>query len=376
MIKHMLNKMEKPLSFCLKGVIILFYFILIMGFTGCLEIESRIIIQEDSSAIIKESIRIHKELLDYTDDTGQPIVMAYLEKSACEDRAKLFGTGAVLRSHSIKNLNDGVKLMEAEYSIPDIQDLCITNPYLCYVNYKDAGSIKFDFKPLYEWSNGRVGFPGEMSLMFVSEKKGLGQVLNKGESRLKPPSPQVLQKYRDLQPAFKILMKEFKISFVLECYAPIVRTAFGLRNASSSPKTCEILSFSGANYDFDGGLLLDNDEIMHEILRQNFGDLNITKTAGSFAQNNSTPVIPDSGSAYSPRGMYGIGVVGGFSFRPSKQMFQKYFVGKTIFKSWDNSRGTKLAEFDDIGYNPEKDFQKAPKKDDSVKIENKEEPSK
>ena len=76
--------------------------LIFVSLTGCMEIENRIIIQLDGSAVIKENIRVHKELLDFSDDSGKPIIMAYLEKPACEERAKAFGVGAVLKSHSIK----------------------------------------------------------------------------------------------------------------------------------------------------------------------------------------------------------------------------------------------------------------------------------
>ena len=334
-------------------------FLVMIAFTGCMKIENRIIIQLDGSAVVKESIRIHKELLDFVDDAGNPIIMAYLEKPACEERAKAFGVGAVLKSHSIKNLNGGVKLLEAEYTLPDINNVCIINPYLCYTNYKDMGSAKLVLKPSYAtWHSYGFDNAGLVTVRVATEKPGTGQKgIGKGEPMIKPPSPAILQKYRNLQPVFKNLMKEFKVSVVFESYAPI-QTDFGLRDRTSQPRSCEIFSFSGADYDNAGGMLLDNDEIMQEILRQKFWDFNTIRAAQDFANNMTVPVICDGGSPYAHYGAGGRGIC----FKPSKQLFQKHFEGKILdLGPW--LKHEKIpADFEKIGYDPEKDTRKVPAK--------------
>jgi hypothetical protein len=192
-----------------------------------------------------------------------------------------------------------------------------------------------------------------MTVSIVSEKKG---VVPSDTTR---PSPLVLQQFRDLQPIFKDLLKEFKISVIFESYAPIV-TSYGYRNKQSAPRSCEIFSFSGADYDRSGGLILENDEIMQELLRQSFWEENIIKTTKDFANNLSVPVICTAGPYvhYTFAGTSTRGI----SFKPSRQMFDKYFEGKNI-DTW-SVRTPFKAEFDKIGFDPTKDFRNNPKKVD------------
>jgi hypothetical protein len=341
--------------------------VLLFAFTGCMKIENRIIIQFDGSAVIKEKISVHKELLHFTDDSGNPLIVPFLEKAACENRAKAFGTGTVLKSHSIKNINGGVKVMEAEYTIPDINNLYLINPFLCYTNYKEMGYAKFSLKPSYAtWHSYGYGNAGLMVLDVVPEKPGVGQKgVGKGEPKIKTPSPVDLQKYRNLQPVFKNLMKDFKVSVVFESYAPIM-TNYGYRDRTSAPRSCEILSFSGEDYDNAGGLLLDNDEVMQELLRQKFWDYNFIRSAQDFANNMTVPVICDGGSPYANYGAGGRGIC----FKPSKIMFDKYFEGKILDLGPWLKHEKVPADFAKIGYDPAKDTRKVPTKTTPTPAEN------
>ncbi len=345
--------------------------------TGCMEIENRIVMQLDGGAIIKESILIHKELMDYTDDSGNPIIMKYLEKSACEDRAKAFGKGTVLLSHSIKTLNDGVKSLEAEYKIADINDLYVINPYLSYTNYKEMGLAKFSFKPILKSANG-YGTAGNMALNIETEKPGVGQKkIGKGEPKVAPPSPRVLQKYRNWQPIFKDTMKNFRIAVIFECYSSVYPN-YGLRERPSQPRKCEILSFSGGDYDNLGGMLLDNDEIMQELLRLKFWDYNFINAAQDFESNLTVPVVSDGGSPYQNYGTGGRVI----AFKPSKAIFDKHFAGKKIdYDVWQSSgKNIVDADFNKIGFDPAKDTMKAALKiapqEAEVKVEKKPEEAK
>lgn len=344
----------------MKKIFSIISLVLILALTGCMEIETRIIMQLDGGAVIKETIRIHKELLDFTDEAGKPIVLQHLEKSACEERAKIFGTGTVLTNHAIKSLNGGVKILEAEYKIPDINELNAINPYLCYTNYKDMGVAKFTLKPLYKTQ--KYGIAGQMVLNITTEKPGVGQKpVGKGEPKIKTPVPTILQEYRNLQPIFKDLLREFKISVVFQCYASVT-TSYGIRERNSKPRSCEILSFSGADYDSTSGLLLDNDEVMQEVLRQKFWDFNFINSAQGFANNLTVPVVSDDGSPYyNYRGAGGVGIF----FKPSKVMFQKYFEGKKLdYNPWQGTKPEDLVEakFENIGFDPDKDTMKTQSK--------------
>lgn len=341
----------------MKSIIAAISLFLLITLTGCMEIETRIIMQLDGGAIIKETVSIHKELLDFTDESGKSIVMQYLEKSACEDRGKLFGNGTVLTSHAIKSLNGGVKVSIAEYRIPDINDLYLINPFLCYSNYKEMGYAKLKLEPVL--GSSYFGRSGEMKLSVTTEKPGVStqKRWTRGEPLIKSPSPLVLQKYRNLQPIFKDLLKEFKVSVVFECYSALY-TNFGYRDRSAQPRSCEIFSFSGSDYDNTGGMLLDNDEIMQELLRQCFWDFNFIRASQDFSNNATVPVITDTGSPYMNHHGEGSGGIGIF-FKTSKPIFNKYFNGKTITIGPWNKLEKVNATFENInGFDPEKDTMK------------------
>lgn len=333
--------------------------VLLMSLSGCMEIETRIIMQLDGSAVVKETIRVHKELLDFKDDAGKPIVMEFLEKQTCEARAKNFGTGAVLVGHTIKSLNGGVKMSEAEYKIPDIKDLCIINPFLCYTNYADLGTAKITLTPVM--MTDYFGHCGEVRINVVTEKPGVSNQKRwqRGEPLIKIPSPAVLQKYRLLQPVFKDLMKEFKVSVVFESYASL-KTNYGLRDRTSQPRSCEIFSFSGADYDNVGGLLLDNDEIMQELLRLSFWDINFVRAFEAFPNNMTVPVCTGWGSPYG--NVWGYGGPIGISFKASKPLWTKYFEGKTLDLGPWRKHEKVPADFEKYGFDPEKDTRKIPAK--------------
>ena len=325
--------------------------LLMVILTGCMEIEDRIVLGLDGSAVLKETIRVHNELLSFLDDSGKPLMVTYLEKAACEERAKLFHAEAVLRSHSLKTLNGGGKLLETEYYMPNINNLNVINPFLCFVNYKDMGASKVKMVPTLVWASTPDSVNGElMSVRIDTDKRGVD------ETNFANPSPIIVQKFRNLQPVFKSLMKEFKVSVVFECFAPI-QTNFGWRDRNSSPRSCEILSFSGADYDNEGGLLLDNDEIMQELLRHKYSGLNFLRAADTFVNNQTVPVICSRGTpyAYNHTGGRGIG------FRPSKKMFMEFFDGKMV-QRWGRPEPIK-AEFSNFGYDPDTDPRKVPQKD-------------
>lgn len=324
---------------------------------GCMEIETKIILQLDGSAVVKETIKLHKELLDFVDESGKPIMATFLEKPACESRAKLFGEGATLVNHSIKNLNDGVRCLEAEYKIGDINNLNIVNPYLSFTNYKDMGVAKFKLYPKMK-SGPNDGTAGQMCLEIITEKKGEYQKrIEKGEERIKPPIPSVLQKYRDLQPVFRDLLKDFKLSVTFQCYSA-VNLFTGYRDRTSNPRSCEIFSFSGKQFDNTGGLLIDNDEIMQELLRLKFWDYNFSNAYRDFANNATVPVISALGSPYAS---YHMNASLRIFFKPSKVMFDKHFAGKKIDYDVWQSTGKNIfdADFNKIGFDPAKDTMKS-----------------
>lgn len=330
--------------------------IFLMTLTGCMEVETRIIMQLDGGAIVKETIKVHKELLDFKDDAGNPVIMQFLEKKACEDRAKLMGATVSLTNHAIKSLNGGVKMCEAEYKISDIRELNVINPFLCYSNYPQMGAAKFTLTPVM--MTNYFGKCGEVMINVTTEKPGTSDQKRwqRGEPLIKIPSPAILQKYRILQPVFKDLMKEFKVSVIFESYASLY-TNFGLRDRTSQPRSCELFSFSGSDYDNEGGMLLDNDEIMQELLRLKFWDLNFVRAAEAFPNNNTTPVVTGYGSPYGNTWGAGGGGVG-VCFKASKQLWARYFEGKTLdLGPWMKNEKVP-ADFEKFGFDPEKDTRK------------------
>ena len=316
-----------------------------------MEIENRFVVALDGSAVLKETIRVHKELLSFLDESGNPIMVSFLEIGAFEERAKVFHADCVLRTHSLKTLNGGGKLLEAEYFIPYLNNVNVINPYICFSNYKDLGVAKLVMFADLIWGGGGDGVGGKrVGINIQTAKRGIP------ETNFAPPSPIILQKFRNLQPVFKSLMKEFKISLSFESYAP-VNTNYGMRDGNSRPRSTEMFSFSGADYDNGGGLLLDNDEIMQELLRQKFGSPNFLRAADTFVNNATVPIMCSRGSLFiADNHISGRGV----GFQPSKKLFTDLFEGKLV-GGW--SETPILADFKRIGYDPDTDPRMIPKKE-------------
>ena len=157
-----------------------------------MEIEKRNVVGIDGSAVLKETIRVHKELLSFLDESGKPIMISFLEKGACEERAKVFHAECVLRNYSLKTLNGGGKVLETEYYIPYLNNVNVINPFICFNNYKDLGSAKMVMFADLIWGGGGDGVGGKrVGINIQTEKRGLP------ETNFANPSPIILQKFRN-----------------------------------------------------------------------------------------------------------------------------------------------------------------------------------
>jgi len=320
---------------------------LCISFTGCIEINTRYAYQKDGSVIIKEEVVLTRRLLDFKDKAGKSLLLKHIEKAACEERAKLYGPGTTVISHKIKKIPGGATVLNAEYKNADMAKVFLVSPFVSFTNYKDTRMAKFRVKPMYK-SDAYGAKAGQIELRIMSLKKGIGMKRPvKDGPPILPPDPAFLQNYRDLQPIFKDLLKDFKVSVIFESYASVY-TGYGYRGRGSQPKKCEILSFSGKDYDKFGVSILDNDEIMHELLRHEFGEKNIIGTVAQFSRNKTVPVMIMNGSRHARWGVRPY-----IALHPSRILFDKYFKGKSLnYNAWGVRKTDKLipAKYENIGF--------------------------
>lgn len=326
--------------------------VLALACVGCMQIETRVKINADGSATVTERVRFSNRLLDVKLE-GSPAadMNALLEKAAFERRATQLGEGCTLASHNVKTVPDGKEAI-AIYKLDDINKLRYVSPYLAYADYAENNIISFSFEPTYKSRPGSGTKAGQMSLNLRFEKQPKGQPqLEKDKPPPPGPSPKDLQVFRELMPAVRDMLSGFEFRLTVETYGPIDHSGFGLRNRQALPKEIDFFWFNDTQLDKFGDRVVENEEMMLAMARLDFGNKVLTDQMSNFANNETMPVHLPIGSAY----MWWTGGIE-TSIRPSRQLFDKHFVGKKLnYNEWGEKPTDTLipAEFEKIGMKQE-----------------------
>ena len=317
--------------------------------TGCMHLDTHIRVQADGGATITEKLRFSRRLLDLSGKDGSDLdLLSLLGKAAAEQRVKQMGQGANLVSHDLKEVEGGAKESIAVYKIADLNELHYVSPWLAYVDYPANNVVRCKFEPVYKSRPYQGAKAGEMTLSFYHLKPPKGDPpLPKDAPPPAPPAPRELQVFREIQPMFRDMLKNFKLKLTVEAYCPIARCGLGLRNPGSAPKSVDLINFSDKNLDKLGGGFLENEEVMLDLVRGELGSVDIVEHIKNFAQNETLPVFLPFGS----RNMWWLGS-GDIPFKPSRALFDKYFTGKKLdYSEWQASPPEKhvTAEFEAIG---------------------------
>ena len=312
---------------------------------GCLQLEVRIKLDPDGTALVTERVRFSEALLDLAKDKPDLQLTTLLTKDAALERMKRMGKGIALVSHDLREVGGGDKESVAVYKVQDLNEFQYVSPFLAYTDYPQNNIVKCRFEPLMKGRN-YGGSAGQLAIAFRLLQPP------KGEPRLRPdeappkgPSPVELQALREIEPVFREMLKDFRIRFTFESYSPIAHTGFGWRGYKERVRYVDLINFSDQDLDVYGGKFLENEEIMLDLIRWKLGSKNVTDTTYAFMTNASVPVFLPWGAATS-RWIQSDEIY----IPPSRALFDKYFAGKEIDPShW--GPGPKVpARWEEIGW--------------------------
>ena len=319
--------------------------VLVLG--GCLQLEIRLSVSEDGTATMTERVRFSRQLIDLAGDRKDEL-LKLLSKDAATDRMKRMGEGVTLVSHEVRDAEGGSKEAVVVYKVADLNKFQYVSPWFAYPDFADNNAVKFKMEPLYKSRAYAGGKAGEMNISWEQLKKPVEEA-RPPEGAAPPPGPAPLenQVYRDLAPLFRDMLKDVQIRFTIESYAPI-SSGLTFRNRRARPSTIDVINFSDKDMDQTGGAMLAHEEVMLDLARFQFGSATIAAQVKDAENNQTLPV-------FVPRGSKNMWFTGNttISFRPSRQLFDKYFVGTMLdFSEWQAAPPEKHvpAKFEEIGF--------------------------
>jgi len=319
--------------------------------TGCMQIDTHVKLNEDGGATITEKVRFSRKLLELSGPVGSDTDIAgLLTKETAQARAKSLGKGCALVSYDVAEIEGAAKQAVAVYKIEDIAELRYVSPYLAYADYEKNHTVKFVLDP--KMKSGWEGWSaGEIALRIELLKPGVAYPridLKPGERPPPGPSPKSVQLLRDMEPMFQDMLKDFKLKLRFECYGAI-RTQFGIREASTTPKYVDIMSVTDKDLDKYGTSFFENEEIMLEVIQRAFPGDTIAEHVKEWNKNTTVPVFQNWGA---PKRPWTSG--SSIFFRPSQHFFKTFFEGKTLDFVNRGESHPRPASFDEIGYKSEK----------------------
>ncbi len=277
---------------------------------GCFQLDLDVALRHDGGATVTERLRVSRELLELDRQAGGPGAGAHLERAAAQQRAKTMGKGAALASHETSDMPDGGRESVAVYTIPDVEDLRLPNPFI--QDRRPAPMARFSFRPI----TGRLprGW-SERPVLSVSLQPADDTPRPEKKDSTLPPSATPLdrQAYRDLQPIFSNLLRDFHVRVTLTAPdQPRVRTS------PAGDRTLTLLYINDRHADRHAELFFQNEEAMLAMLQYQFNDSAVTDHTRHFPANPQVPV-------HRGRSNYGSTT---FAIRPTKALQKKYFSGK------------------------------------------------
>jgi len=317
---------------------------LLLAVAGCVELDLHIKLKPDGSATVTETVRLSEQVLDLAStlpaDKGLEIL---LKKDRAAERVALMGKGVTLVSHTVNTLPGGAKESVTVYAIPDVNDLLVCSPAVCYLEY-ETSPMTFIHGPHY--TDGSGYNIGRMHVHAITRRK-TKRWPRENPYGLKPPppkaSPAELQKYRDLLPVFKDLMRGFSLTVRIDCYAP-VRTATR-RNIKSDTHDYFVMLFNDKNLDNFGTEILDSEEFMLALIRWDLQSPHVIDVVKHCQQNLAVPVWAPYRGMVTPWQRY-------ISLTPSAFLFNKYFKGKPTYFGGDldvpKPKGTSFKSRDEL----------------------------
>jgi hypothetical protein len=335
---------------------------------GCLRLETTIELHADGSGTVTERLSFSRRLLKMAENAPKERQLRpLLAKEAALERMKRMGKGIRLVQHETRERADGGIESVAVFKIGYLGDLVYVSPFMNAA--PQINELKVNLRPRLHYRWKTTTLPSDSKLyVYFSESKPRApkkpdekQTPNAGTEKavkpftLPPNTPRGLQAFRDLAPVFADMMDGFHLRLTFKSYAPIDGHHWKapLRNATSHPKTADLINFSSKNLDRHGGRFIDNEEVMlallrgyHRFWRQDHEHPLYSQFLAAnlrHRQNNhALPMLNNTGGA-------------SFNIKPSRALFDRLFKGKTFVLDHGSGKKTKIkAEFNEIGWTPKK----------------------
>jgi hypothetical protein len=302
--------------------------ILLPALCGCMQLDVRVKLEEDGSATISERLGFPKRLLDQDKASGKDELRSLLAKDAAQARAKLMGAGTTLVSHEIRPAEGGGMESLAVYKIADINEFRFIPPFPAAENSQHS-PLRITIEPCYKQRWAAPDRPGMMAVQFSMENVQR----SKKAAAVAEATPLDKQPLRDLAPVLREMVKGFKFKIVFESYNKFIAGTYEYpsyvldRETRVATASWPLVDLSDQNLDSYGNSILDNEEIMGEVLRGDWGGPEITKEitrrlqfgAYVFWNDHKMPLIYPGGMDYQSNRLV---------FKPSNQHFDKFFKGK------------------------------------------------
>lgn len=283
---------------------------------GCVELDLHIQVNADESVVVTERVRFSEPILDLASTLpANEGLQVLLNRERAAERVQLMGEGCQLTSHTVTDLPGGAKEMVAVYTIADLNKLKVATPAFMVRGW-GRSHMAFRFYPQYEGSWNVVGWH---MLTRVNTPSPDQKSSRDPYWQDRPPqlSPVEMQKYRELLPVVSDLMKDLRLTMVIEYWAPIA--AGVTRERKSNTPRIYLIKYDETNLDQYGGRILENEEFMLALMRWDLDSPHVTGVLQHFGGNLSIPVWNRA------RGTSGMGFHGQVAVRPSPQMHEKYY---------------------------------------------------
>ncbi len=318
---------------------------LAMTAAGCLQIETRVTLGQDGSATITERFRFTRPLLDLAGERKAELLKS-LTKAGALERMKHMGKGISLVRHQLRDAEGGAKESVAEFKIKDLNEFRYISPWPSFADYAKNNIVAFRLEPKYTCgSSGGQAWAGQIMVRVFLLKRPRGPA----DTKTPPPkpSPAAQQKYRNLAPVLRDILKDFHVRLTFDSYSPVGGCSLGVRNRTAGATAVDLINFSSDNLDSWGHQFLSNQEIMLELARGDLAGPNIATHVRDYTRNLTLPVFSPYKSAAWFRGIYAL-------IKPSRPLFDRYFKGKMLdYRPWTKNPPVP-ADFNKIGWQPRK----------------------
>jgi hypothetical protein len=314
---------------------------------GCMQLETRIKVEEDGTATVTERLRFSRRVLDLAGGKRGEL-MALLGKESALRRMARMGKGITLSSHQLREAEGASQESLAVFKVKDLNGFKYVTPWAAYLDFPENNTVSFKMKPYYKSCPYARPKAGTLGISWHYAKRPKGEPKPPKDAKPpKGPSPLELQVHRELGPVFRDMLKDFQLRLTIESYAP-VNSGLGVRGRRAGAREVDLLNFSDAALDKWGGLFLENEEIMLDLVRWQLGGNDVVEHVRGYHANLTLPVFFPAGSKH----MWWSGGTDVW-FAPSRQLFDRHFAGKKLdLSAWQASPPSKHvpANFEKIGW--------------------------